>query len=225
MKIKTLFQIFLVIVALFLALLAFRSIMRPEKFKMIYEVREKEIINRLTTLRAVEAVYKTEFKRYTADIDSLVDFANNGSISIVKNIGEIPDGMSEAEALKKGILTKQILKVPAKDKILQNDPKVKPETFKYFQYIPETNKKKFEIQVGSIKNGKTETPTYKVEVKVEDILSNMKKSITPEKAGRLTKFWNYLIYGNLPEEQQYKNKYVTISMGSLENASTSGSWE
>jgi hypothetical protein len=224
MKIKTLFQIFLVIVALFLALLAFRSIMRPEKFKMVYELRHKEITNRLTTLRAVEAVYKTEFKRYTADIDSLVDFAINGSISIVKNIGEIPDGMSEAEALKKGILTREIFKVPAKDKILQTDPNVNPETFKYFQYIPETNKKKFEIQVGS-KKDKTEIPVYRVEVEIDDILFNMEKSITPEKAGRLTKFWNYLIYNSLPDEQQYKNQYDIIWMGSLENASTSGSWE
>jgi hypothetical protein len=225
MKIKTLFQIFLVIVALFLALLAFRSIMRPEKFKMVYELREKEIKNRLTTLRAVEAVYKTEFKHYTADIDSLVDFANNGSISIVKNIGEIPEGMSEAEALKKGILTKQTFKVPAKGKILEIDPNVNPETFKYFQYIPETNKKKFEIQVGSIKSKTYEIPVYRVEVAVDDILFNMEKSITPEKAGRLTQFWNYLIYNNLPEEQQYKNQYGIIWMGSLTEANTSGSWE
>lgn len=225
MKIKTLFQIFLVIVALFLALLAFRSIMRPEKFKMVYDLRKSEIINRLTTLRAVEAVYKTEFKRYTADIDSLVDFANNGYISIEKNVGEIPEGMTEADALKKGLLTKQTFKVPAKGKILEIDPNVKPETFKYFQYIPETNKKKFEIKVGSIKSKTYEIPVYRVEVQVDDILSNMEKNIMPENAGVLKRFWNYLIYNNLPNEQQYRNQYNIIWMGSLTEANSSGSWE
>jgi len=225
MKIKTLFQIFLGIVALFLALLAFRSIMRPEKFKIVYDLRKSEIINRLTTLRAVEAVYKTEFKRYTADIDSLVDFANNGYISIVKNVGEIPEGMTEADALKKGILTKQTFKVPAQGKIMEIDPNVQPETFKYFQYIPETNKKKFEIQIGSIKSKTYEIPVYRVEVQLDDILSNMEKSITPQNVNLFRKIWNYLIYNNLPNEQEYREQYGIIWMGSLTESNTSGSWE
>ncbi|MDR1345480.1 MAG: hypothetical protein LBK03_02100 [Bacteroidales bacterium] len=225
MKIKTLFRIFLVIVALFFALLAFRSIMRPEKFKKVYELRKSEIVNRLTTLRAVEAVYKTEFKRYTADIDSLVEFANNGYISIVKNVGEIPEGMTEAEALKRGILTKQTIKVPAKNKILEIDPNVQFGTFKHFQYIPETNRKKFEIQVSSLKSKTYEIPVYRVEVEVDDILSNMEKSISPEESGMFTKFWNYLIYNRLPEEQQYKSQYGIIWLGSLSEANTAGSWE
>ena len=198
MNIKRLFQILLAVVVVFLALLAFRSIMRPEKFKAVYELRKTEIANRLTTLRAVEAIYKNENKVYTDNIDTLVEFANHGFVTIVKNVGDLPEGMTEAEALKTGVLKKETHHVSAMSKILESEPKASIESLKNFQFIPETNGKKYTIVLDSIQSKTYVIPVYRIEVPLDDVLSNMDKSITPTNAGSVKKFWNYIIYNGLP---------------------------
>ena len=221
---KTALRILLVIVVIFLSVLAFRSIMRPEKFRIVYEARHTEIKNRLLTLRTVEAIYKNENKKYTGDIDTLVDFVKNGKISIIKNVGNIPEGMSEAEAFKAGLIKKEIVSVPAKDKILETDPAIK-NNIDNFQYIPFTNGKKFDIQTGKISSKTYEISVYRIDVSLDDILSNMELSITPEDASLFKKFINFIMYKNLSEEKQYRLQYDPMWMGSLTEANTAGSWE
>ncbi len=225
MKVQTLFRILLVIIALVLSVLAFRSIMRPEKFKMVYNERHSEIKNRLITLRTAQQIYKLENKRFADNIDDLVEFVNNGSITIVKLSGSIPEGMSETEAFKKGFITKAESKYPASKKILETDPNVKPANLKNFQFIPDTDGKKFTIQTNTIKSSTYEIDVYKVEVPLDDVLANMQKSVSPEGSGAFRKTLNYIMYNNLENETQYKNLYKPMWVGSLTEASTTGSWE
>ena len=221
---KKIFQIVLVILAVFLAVLAFRSIMRPEKFRIVYELRKNEIRDRLITLRAAQTVYKNEKKTYASDIDKLVDFVNNGKISIVKNVGNIPEGMTEDEAFKTGLLKKEVVLIPAKNRILEADPTLASH-LKDFQFIPFTKGKKFTIQCDSIKSATYTIPVYRIEVPLDDILANMSESISPENSGVLKRIFNRLIYNKLAEEKQYRRQYGIIWMGSLNEANTSGSWE
>lgn len=225
MKVQTLFRILLVIIALVLSVLAFRSIMRPEKFKLVYNERQTEIKNRLITLRTAQQIYKLENKRFADNIDELAEFANNGSITIVKISGSIPEGMSEADAFKKGFITKIESKYPASKKIIETDPNVKPSYLKTFQFIPETDGKKFTIQTNTIKSSTYEIDVYRVEVPLDDVLANMQKSISPEGSGPFKKTLNYIMYNNLENEMQYKNLYKPMWVGSLTEASTTGSWE
>lgn len=225
MKVQTLFRILLVIIALVLSVLAFRSIMRPEKFKLVYNERQTEIKNRLITLRTAQQIYKLENKRFADNIDELAEFANNGSITIVKISGSIPEGMSEADAFKKGFITKIESKYPASKKIIETDPNVKPAYLKTFQFIPETDGKKFTIQTNTIKSSTYEIDVYRVEVPLDDVLANMQKSISPEGSGPFKKTLNYIMYNNLENEMQYKNLYKPMWVGSLTEASTTGSWE
>ncbi|MEG1555572.1 MAG: hypothetical protein RR356_02460 [Bacteroidales bacterium] len=225
MKTKTLFRILLIIVVLVLSILVLRSILRPEKFKLIYEERRDIIKERLMTIRAVEAVYKNEFKTYCSNIDSLVDFVQNGHVNVIKNVGEIPEGMTEADALKKGILKKETVAVPAKDRILETDANLNIESFKDFQYIPMADGKKFTIQTGSIASKTYEIPVYCIDVPLDDILANIDKSITPKNTNVFTRFFNYIFYHGLANEVQYRVQYGNITMGSLTEASTSGNWE
>lgn len=221
---KKVFQILLIIAAVFLAVLAFRSIMRPEKYKMVYEIRKEEIRNRLTTVRAVQAVYKNENKTYCGDIDSLADFAKNGTVSIVKNIGNIPEGMSEDAAFKAGLLRKETEKVKASEKIIETDP-ASANFLKDFQYIPHGEGKTFTIEKGSIASRTYEIPVYRIDVPLDDVLINMEENITPKNSNIFTRFINYILYDGLAEEEQYKVLYQPMWLGSLTEASTSGSWE
>lgn len=221
---KKVFSVLLVILALFLAILAFRSIMRPEKFKTTYETRKTEIRNKLTAIRAAQAVYRNEYKVYASDIDSLADFVENGNINIIKNIGNIPEGMNEADAFKAGLIKKETIVVPARVRIIETDPSVE-EYLKDFRYIPHTNGKKFEIQTGSIASKTYEIPLYRIDVPIDDILANMDESITPKNTNAFTRFFNYVFYSGLADEREYRTQYGPMWMGSLTEASTSGSWE
>lgn len=227
MKAQKLFRILLVILALFLALLSYKSIMRPEKFKSIYDIRKTEIVKRLETLRAVEAIYKSEHKDYTANIDSLIDFVNNGKITIVQTSGNIPEGMTEDQAFKAGLITKQEIQISAKEKILESDQKVQEESLKNFYLIPESGGKRFNIETSTLSNKSSlyTIGVYRVEVPIDDILINMSKTISPDESGFFLKFYNRVIFNNLENEKQYRNQYDPIILGSLTEASTSGNWE
>ena len=221
---KRVFQIVLVILVVFLAILAFRSIMRPEKFRLVYELRKSEIRNRLTTIRVAQAVYKSEYQMFATHIDTLVNFVNNGMVTVVKNVGTIPENMSEADAFKAGLIKKEVSHIPAKDKILETDPLLAT-YIKDFQFIPFNDGKKFEIQSGTLKSSSYNVPVYKIEVPLDEILANMDESIIPENMGLFKSALSRLIYNGLSEEKQYKKLYKDMYMGSLIEASTAGSWE
>ncbi|MDR2972296.1 MAG: hypothetical protein LBU83_10260 [Bacteroidales bacterium] len=225
MKVKTLFNILLVIVALFLALLATRSILRPEKYKISYNQRAEEIKARLITIRAVQAVYRNEFKKYAGDIDTLVDFVNNGVVQIIKTTGEIPENMSEEDAFKAGLIKKTIENIPAKDKIVESDPNVTFESLKNFEFIPHCDGKKFEIQLGKLSSKTYEIPVYRIDVALEDIIANLDKTISPKDANPFIKIINTLFYSGLANETQFKLQYKPMWLGSLNDSGTTGSWE
>jgi len=225
MKVKTLFNILLVIVALVLALLATRSILRPEKYKFVYNQRSEEVRARLVTIRAVQAVYRNEFKKYAGDIDTLVDFVNNGVVQIIKTSGEIPENMSEEAAFKAGIIKKVVETVPARDKIVESDPNVNYESLKNFELIPYCDGKKFEIQLGKRSSKTYEIPVYRIDVSLDDILANLDRTITPKESSFTDKIFNKVFYSGLAEETQFKEKYRPLWLGSLTDASTAGSWE
>jgi len=226
MKIRRLFSILMAIVVVILAIFAARSIMRPEKFKTVYELRKEANVQNLLAIRSAQAVYKNVHKVYASNIDTLMEFVKNGTVQIEKNVGNFPDTMSEAEAFKLGLIHKEIVTVPAIEKILDIDKKIPAENFKHFQYIPFSNKEmKYEIQVDSLSSKTYTIPVYRIDVSLDELLCNMDKSINPEGAGPLTRLWNKIFYNDLESENQYRSQYEPIYMGSLTEASTAGSWE
>lgn len=225
MKTRKLLCLLLVIVVVFLAIFAARSIMRPEKFRLVYENRKTANVTNLLTVRCAQTIYKNVYKHYASSMDSLVDFVNNGTVLVEKNVGHFPDSMSQEEAFKLGLIKKQVVEIPAIEKMLELDANLTRENFKHFQYIPFTNKKQYEIQTASIASKTYEIPVYKIEVPLDDILVNMDKSISPENTGFFKKIWNKVFFNNLDKDEQYKSQYSDIYMGSLTEASTAGSWE
>jgi len=225
MKIKTLFNILLVIAVLVLAVLATRSILRPEKYKALYNQRAEEIRTRLITIRAAQAVFRNEFKRYTGDIDSLVDFVNNGVVHIVKISGDIPENMTEEAAFKAGLIKKIVETIPAKNKILESEPNINYENLRGFEFIPHNDGRKFQIQLGKLVSKTYEIPVYRIDVSLDEILANLDRSINVQGTNAFRRFSSRVFYGGLAYETQFKAKYRPIWLGSLTDAGTSGSWE
>lgn len=226
MKVQSLFRIVLVIIILFLTFMIFRSIMRPGKFKSVYEQREDRIVECLEIIRNAQNVYKQETGKVSGDIDELYDFVQNGTITVeqTKMLKEVPKNMSEEDAFAQGYLEKSVVKIPAKRRMMENDKNLVESSLKNFNYIAETGNK-FKIDTASVESVGVIIPVYRIYLTVDDILANMQQTIIPENSSAIAKFWNKLLYSGLEEETQYRVQYRDIWMGALDNASVSGSWE
>jgi len=93
---KTVIQIILVVVAITLGFLTFKSVQKPIDFEKAKNQRFQATINRLMDIRKAQNAFKEVNGRYTASWDTLIDFVKNGSVKVVKKIGMLTDSMIEA---------------------------------------------------------------------------------------------------------------------------------
>lgn len=101
---KTLLQIGLYIIIIVLGYFIYQSIMEPIRFNRETAVRERMIINRLKDVREIQLAHRARFGKFNSDLDSLVHFIKNDSLIIITAIGTVPDTLTEAEAVRKGIV-------------------------------------------------------------------------------------------------------------------------
>lgn len=84
--------------------------------------REKLVRERLLQIRDVEELYKQSTGEYCGTLDSLIDFIKNGKVVEIYKEGELNDdqleaGMTEAQAVRQGIIRRDSMFYPAIDKI------------------------------------------------------------------------------------------------------------
>ena len=90
-----------IIVEILLALAAvgcvygiYRSIMKPVNFNKEKARRTEVAVQRLKDIRTLEVAFKGVNNRYTADIDSLINFYNTGKMDIIMQIGSQDDSLA-----------------------------------------------------------------------------------------------------------------------------------
>ena len=90
-----------IIVEILLALAAvgcvygiYRSIMKPVNFNKEKARRQEVAVQRLKDIRTLEVAFKGVNNRYTADIDSLINFYNTGKMDIVMQVGSSDDSLA-----------------------------------------------------------------------------------------------------------------------------------
>ena len=81
----------------------YRSIMKPVNFKKEQARRQEVAVQRLKDIRTLEVAFKGVNSRYTADIDSLINFYNTGKMDIVMQVGSKDDSLAweNTERVKK----------------------------------------------------------------------------------------------------------------------------
>ncbi|MDR1726150.1 MAG: hypothetical protein LBR28_07160 [Bacteroidales bacterium] len=117
MKIKTIIAIALVIVILGLGYILIRGIMRPVNFERDYNNRSAQVVNKLKDIRSIQEAFRSKYGRYCGDIDSLIVFAQTDKVPFIQRTGTIPDGKTEAQALKDGDLKKDTSYVSVVEKL------------------------------------------------------------------------------------------------------------
>ena len=126
---KNVFIAILAIVSCALVYVCFQSIKNPIDFQAEKESREEAIITRLIDIRKAQAQYKTIKGKHTPSFDELISFLKNENIPFLLKEGVLTDeqlqsGMTEAEAVKKGLIKRDTLWVNAKDTLFGKDANV-----------------------------------------------------------------------------------------------------
>ena len=100
-KILTLVVFPIAIIAL--AFMIYKSISKPVKFNNEKAAREAVAIQQLKDIRTLQVTYKSAKSCYAPTMDTLIDFYNNGKITVVLQIGSTDDSVAvmHTESIKK----------------------------------------------------------------------------------------------------------------------------
>lgn len=208
---KTILQIVLLIVILGLSYAIYESIQQPIRFQEKQKIRSTAVIDRLKSIRDVQVAYRNINERYTGSFDTLIDFLKTANIPVVKMEGSLTDslieaGVTEAKALAMGLIKRDTIYVPAKDSLVKKG--FNPDSL---QYVPYTDKAKFEMGAGILTTGSG--------VKVQVFEAKVPYSV----------FLNGLDHQeiiNLNDRARKLDRYPGIKVGSLEEANNNaGNWE
>lgn len=222
---KLIIQIILAALIIFLGYKCYNSIMIPQKFTEIKKQRYDKIIQRLKDIRTAQEVYKSVYGRYTGSFDTLIYFVKNDSVKVVRSIGSLTDdqleaGMTEAQAIKEGLIIRDSIKVSALENIKATGlEKKEPFCIDYaiddIRYVPFTDRKyQFKMGASSITTDSgIEVPIFEARVSNMEIFENL-----PEE------YREYLLQDN--GETLRLNKYPGLKVGDLKEANNNvGNWQ
>ena len=229
-KILTYFILPLCIVAL--AFLLYRSISEPVKFNKERDQRLNVGIERLKDIRTLQVTFKDTYGHYAPVMDSLIDFYNNGKITIMQQIGSEDDSVAvlHTEAVKKTFRNLKgeqmmeklyelyqkgdnnlIIRIPqltqVKDTLFRNRPDFKVNELRYIPFSEGDTviMKAIIKQVSGV-----DVPLFEAQMPYWSILKGMDRQ--------------QII--NLVAEREDTGRYPGLMVGSIENANNNaGNWE
>ncbi|MFA6712689.1 MAG: hypothetical protein WCR82_02225 [Bacteroidales bacterium] len=200
-KLLTLFILPVLIIAL--AFLIVRSINQPVKFNSETEARSKIGIERLKDIRTLQIAFKSTYGRYSPTIDSLVDFYNNGKITIVKQIGSLDDSL----AVAKKLIKRENIEVFVRDTLFNDKPNFKIDSL---TTIPFSGGDKV-IILSTIKSvSGVDVPLFEASMPYSSLLKGLDKQLII----------------NLVSTKEEINRYPGLQVGSITNPNNNaGNWE
>ncbi len=203
---KTVFQIILGIAIIVLGYLLVESIMNPIRFNKEKDLRYDKTIERLIDIRTAEVAYKSQNGKYTGSFDTLIDFVKSDSFKVVQAYGFVPDGYTEAQALKEGIVRRDTILISVKDSLFAESFSVEK-----LRYVPFTDNKQFELAAGQIETGsQVKVEVFEAKVHNNALLQGLDKQLVI----------------NFNDEREKMSGYAGLKVGSLEEATNNaGNWE
>ncbi len=220
-----------------LAFLLYRSINEPVKFNKERDIREKVCIERLKDIRTLQVTFKDTYGHYAPVMDSLIDFYNNGKITIMQQIGSEDDSVAvlHTEAVKKTFRNLKgdqmmqklyelyqngdehlIIRIPqetnVKDTLFRSRPDFKVAELRYIPFSEDENGKRDTVIMKSIVKqvSGVDVPLFEAQMPFWSILKGMDRQQIV----------------NLVAEREDTGRYAGLMVGSVENANNNaGNWE
>ncbi len=213
--VKIAIQLVLFLIALVLAYKIYDTIMVPIRFQKQYEYRATVVKQKLEKIRDVEVAFLSKYGHYTADWDSLINFAKNDSIEVIKAFGTVPDSIyymsksrkeAELKALKLGFITRDTVKIAVRDTLFKE-----PYDIDTLKYVPFTNLKEvFEINAGFITTqAKVKMPVFEVKVHNNTFLQGLDRQQVI----------------NMNDMARENDEFPGLIMGSMTEVKTTGNWD
>ena len=233
-------KILKVIVEILLALAAvgcvygiYRSIMKPVNFNKEKARRQEVAIQRLKDIRTLEVAFKGVNNRFTADIDSLINFYHTGKMDITMQIGSKDDSLAwentqkitntkEFKKLSKAEQDARFLElyrkgeklvfsistpIAVKDTLFNNRPDFVIDSLKY---IPFSGKQKVETDAIIKTVSGVQVPLFEARMPWKALLKGMDNQL------RI----------NLDAECRDQNKFEGLQVGSVNQPNNNaGNWE
>ena len=200
---KVLTYIVFPIIIVLLVFLIVKSIQQPVKFNKEKSVREAAAIVKLKDIRTLQVAYKNVNGKFAPCIDSLIDFYNNGKMTVIRSIGSMDDSV----AVAKNLVKREAIEIPVRDTLLKNRPDFKAEDLKF---IPFTDGDTI-IMRSTIKEvSGVDVPLFEAQVPYIQLLNGM----------------DHQLLVNLYYERVETDRYPGLHVGSIYNPNNNaGNWE
>ena len=210
MSVKNITRIILGIISIVLAYFLFEGIMKPQRFESLKTQKETEVVNRLKDIRTAQLAYRSVHGKFCSTLDSLVLFLETGQLPTVRRVGEIPEEMTEAEALRRRLIRRDTVFTDAYSVLFPDHPN-KEAHLAALKYIPFTNRtKEFTLETGFTKRSEIDVPVIEVSAHLSDYM------IEPE--------YRQLVI-NAIKRAQDMNRFPGRKFGSISDPQTEGNWE
>ena len=207
---KVTLKILLAVAVVLLAYMCYRSVMGPIEFDKTREQRENLIKARLIDIRKAQIEYKNIHKVHAANFDELSKFLKDEKLPFLIKEGVLTDeqlekGMTEQEAVKKGLIRRDTVWVTAVDTLFGSGYNVD-----VMRNVPGANVQ-FSMDTATLTSGSGYTvKVFQCGVLYDDYLGDLDKQ---------------LVY-NLKDKAEKMNKYQGLRVGSIEEINNNaGNWE
>ena len=207
---KVTLKILLAVAVVLLAFMCYRSIMGPIEFKDERDRRENLIKARLIDIRKAQIEYKNIHKVHAANFDELSKFLKDEKLPFLIKEGVLTDeqlekGMTEKEAVKKGLIRRDTVWVTAVDTLFGKGYNVDD-----LRNVPGANVQ-FTMDTATLTSGSGYTvKVFQCGVLYDDYLGDLNKQE---------------VY-NLKDKASKMGKYAGLRVGSVEEINNNaGNWE
>ena len=200
----------LIPINIILAFFVYDSISSEIEFNKQAKERIAENVQKLKDLRTLQIAYKRENEVFADNFNSLLDFLENDSTTIIKSVGETPDSLingqqiSDAQALEMGLISRDTIYVSAMESIfdenyLRSRENKYPFDLNTLSIIPFTNKQ-YNIDANVIEKGKVNVQVFEISAAFKDV------------------------FNGLDAENKKYDLNSLLKVGSMTEASLNGNW-
>jgi hypothetical protein len=186
----------LLVVAIVLGWLIYESVDSKLEFQKMAESRKAVVVERLKDIRTAQLSYKAEKGEYAASFDKLINYIKTDSITYIRATGNVPDTLTELQAVEMGIVIRDTFKIAVIDTLFAVGYPVDS-----LQYVPFSNNETFVLEAGEVEKNK-------VNVKVFEAFADYKK-----------------IFTGMELSNENIKLDDGLRVGSMTDATTNGNWE
>lgn len=225
--VKIILEIVLAFAAVALVYFLVASIQKPVKFDKELAARSQVGIQRLKDIRTLQVAFKSATGHFTADMDSLITYYNEGKMDIVMQIGSNDDSLAVANtaAIKKKnrkITPEQLMElyrqgqalvfsvttqIPVKDTLFHNRPDFCVDSL---AFIPFSGGQKVEMEAIVKTVSGVQVPLFEARMPYRALCVGMDNQL------RINK----------DEEMRNMNRYEGLQVGSITAPNNNaGNWE